>query len=97
MKKVMLVFGTRPEAIKICPLINELKKLLSEEDNIELDKAVKKFLLFRQAIERKKIVFFDRLPGSSALFSMKTPVFFRFSPVSTACESQAVDSATLGI
>lgn len=26
MKKVMLVFGTRPEAIKICPLILELKK-----------------------------------------------------------------------
>ena len=25
MKKIMLVFGTRPEAIKICPLINELK------------------------------------------------------------------------
>lgn len=25
MKKVMLVFGTRPEAIKVCPLINELK------------------------------------------------------------------------
>ena len=24
-KKVMLVFGTRPEAIKMCPLINELK------------------------------------------------------------------------
>ena len=26
MKKVMLVFGTRPEAIKICPLVNEFKK-----------------------------------------------------------------------
>ena len=26
MKKVMLVFGTRPEAIKVCPLINELKR-----------------------------------------------------------------------
>ena len=26
MKKIMLVFGTRPEAIKICPLVNELKK-----------------------------------------------------------------------
>ena len=26
MKKVMLVFGTRPEAIKMCPLVNELKK-----------------------------------------------------------------------
>lgn len=26
MRKVMLVFGTRPEAIKMCPLVNELKK-----------------------------------------------------------------------
>ena len=26
MKKVLLVFGTRPEAIKMCPLVNELKK-----------------------------------------------------------------------
>ena len=25
-KKVMLVFGTRPEAIKMCPLVKELKK-----------------------------------------------------------------------
>ena len=31
MKKIMLVFGTRPEAIKMCPLVNELKK----HDNIE--------------------------------------------------------------
>ena len=26
MKRIMLVFGTRPEAIKMCPLVNELKK-----------------------------------------------------------------------
>ena len=26
MKKIMLVFGTRPEAIKMCPLVNECKK-----------------------------------------------------------------------
>lgn len=26
MKKVMIVFGTRPEAIKMCPLVRELKK-----------------------------------------------------------------------
>lgn len=26
MKKVLLVFGTRPEAIKMCPLVNELKQ-----------------------------------------------------------------------
>ena len=25
-KKIMLVFGTRPEAIKMCPLVNELKR-----------------------------------------------------------------------
>ena len=31
MKKVMLVFGTRPEAIKMCPLILELKKRPSIE------------------------------------------------------------------
>jgi UDP-N-acetylglucosamine 2-epimerase (non-hydrolysing) len=26
MKNIMIVFGTRPEAIKMCPLVNELKK-----------------------------------------------------------------------
>ena len=26
MKKVMIVFGTRPEAIKMCPVVNEMKK-----------------------------------------------------------------------
>ena len=26
MRKIMLVFGTRPEAIKMCPLVRELKK-----------------------------------------------------------------------
>ena len=26
MKKIMLVFGTRPEAIKMCPLIMELQR-----------------------------------------------------------------------
>lgn len=26
MKRIMLVFGTRPEAIKMCPLVNELKE-----------------------------------------------------------------------
>ena len=30
MKKVMLVFGTRPEAIKMCPLVLEMKSRSSE-------------------------------------------------------------------
>lgn len=34
MKKVMLVFGTRPEAIKMCPLVNELKKNKEEFETI---------------------------------------------------------------
>ena len=32
MKKILLVFGTRPEAIKMCPLVKELKK---QPDNFE--------------------------------------------------------------
>ena len=31
MKKIMLVFGTRPEAIKMCPLVNDLKS----RDNVQ--------------------------------------------------------------
>jgi len=29
MKKVMLVFGTRPEAIKMCPLVKEFQKIVT--------------------------------------------------------------------
>ena len=35
MKKVMLVFGTRPEAIKMCPLVKEFQK---RSDEMELQK-----------------------------------------------------------
>ena len=34
MKKVMLVFGTRPEAIKMCPLVNELKSRRDEFETV---------------------------------------------------------------
>lgn len=34
MKKVMLVFGTRPEAIKMCPLVKEFQKRLDEFETI---------------------------------------------------------------
>ncbi len=33
-KKVMLVFGTRPEAIKMCPLVNELKARTDEFETV---------------------------------------------------------------
>lgn len=31
MKKIMIVFGTRPEAVKMCPLVNELKSRVGIE------------------------------------------------------------------
>ena len=31
LQKIMLVFGTRPEAIKMCPLVNELKLYITDE------------------------------------------------------------------
>jgi UDP-N-acetylglucosamine 2-epimerase (non-hydrolysing) len=34
MKKVMLVFGTRPEAIKMCPLVKELQKRPAEFETV---------------------------------------------------------------
>ena len=34
MKKVMLVFGTRPEAIKMCPLVKEFQKHQDEFETI---------------------------------------------------------------
>ena len=34
MKKVMLVFGTRPEAIKMCPLVKEFQKRTDEFETI---------------------------------------------------------------
>ena len=34
MKKIMLVFGTRPEAIKMCPLVNELKARKEEFETV---------------------------------------------------------------
>lgn len=51
-KKVMLVFGTRPEAIKMCPLVNELRRRPAEFETVVcvtgqhremLDQALKAF------------------------------------------------------
>lgn len=54
-KKVMLVFGTRPEAIKMCPLVNELKTRKNIETIVcvtgqhrqMLDQVWKLLMLFR--------------------------------------------------
>ena len=37
MKKIMLVFGTRPEAIKMCPLVKEFQKKKDEFDDEDFE------------------------------------------------------------
>ena len=44
MKKVMLVFGTRPEAIKMCPLVKEFQKFPTEFETIVCVTMVKSLL-----------------------------------------------------
>ena len=43
-KRVMLVFGTRPEAIKMCPLANELKKR-DTIDEVKINKTIVIFFI----------------------------------------------------
>jgi len=33
MKKILIVFGTRPEAIKLAPVINKLKEREKDDEN----------------------------------------------------------------
>ncbi len=54
MKKVLLVFGTRPEAIKMCPLINELKLRNNIETIVCITGQHKKMLT--QVLEVFKII-----------------------------------------
>ncbi len=70
MKKVMVVFGTRPEAIKMCPLVNELKSRKSIETIVcvtgqhrqMLDQVLKTFKVvpdFDLSIMKDKQTLFD--------------------------------------
>ncbi|WP_304960421.1 hypothetical protein [Thomasclavelia cocleata] len=36
MKKVILVFGTRPVIIKMCPLVKAIKEIVDEYDDIKV-------------------------------------------------------------
>ena len=70
MKKVLLVFGTRPEAIKMCPLVNELKTrntfdvkvCVTGQHREMLDQVLKAFDVvpdFDLAIMKEKQTLFD--------------------------------------
>lgn len=70
MKTIMLVFGTRPEAIKMCPLVNELKKragintvvVVTGQHRQMLDQVLKTFCVvpdFDLSIMKPKQTLFD--------------------------------------
>lgn len=82
MKKVMLVFGTRPEAIKMCPLVIELKK----HSNIQTKVCVTG--QHREMLEQVLDVF-DIVPDydlsimkdNQTLFSITTGILDKLRPI----------------
>ena len=54
--KVMTVFGTRPEAIKMAPLVLELNK---HADQIEAVTTVTVFIRFRMAVKERRTALWE--------------------------------------
>lgn len=88
MKKVMLVFGTRPEAIKMCPLANELKKRKTIESAVcvtgqhreMLDQVLKAFDVqpdYDLSIMKQKQTLFDI---TTNILNRIKPVLEEFNP-----------------
>lgn len=82
-KKVMLVFGTRPEAIKICPLVNVLKA--RPED---FDVVVTVTGQHREMLQQVLDVFevepdhdLDIMKGGQTLFDVTTAVLNKLKPI----------------
>ena len=82
MKKVMLVFGTRPEAIKMCPLVKELKT----RDNIETVVCVsgQHREMLNQVLDCFNVVpdyNLDIMQDKQTLFDVTTNIISRIKPV----------------
>ena len=82
MKKVMLVFGTRPEAIKMCPLVKELKT----RDNIQTVVCVtgQHREMLTQVLECFNVVpdyNLDIMQDKQTLFDITTNIISRIKPV----------------
>lgn len=82
MKKVMLVFGTRPEAVKMCPLVKELKKRKNIQTVVCVTGQHKEML-------DQVLTVFDVVPDynlaimkeSQSLFDITTEILSRFKNV----------------
>ena len=82
MKKVMLVFGTRPEAIKMCPLVNVLKQ------NTEFETVVCVTGQHREMLQQVLEVFkvtpdydLDIMKEGQTLYSITTSILEKIKPV----------------
>lgn len=82
MKKVMLVFGTRPEAIKMCPLVNVLKQ------NTELETVVCVTGQHREMLQQVLEVFkvtpdydLDIMKEGQTLYSITTSILDKIKSV----------------
>ena len=82
MKKVMLVFGTRPEAIKMCPLVKELKT----RKNIEVKVCVtgQHREMLQQVLECFNVVpdyNLEIMKDKQTLFDITTNIISKIKPV----------------
>ena len=82
MKKVMLVFGTRPEAIKMCPLVNELKKNGNFDVKVCVTGQHREML--NQVLDVFKVVpdyNLDIMRDNQTLFTITTSILDKIKPV----------------
>mgnify|MGYP005761937427 CR=1 FL=1 len=82
MKKIMLVFGTRPEAIKMCPLVKELKTRKNIEAKVCVTGQHREML--QQVLECFNIVpdyNLEIMKDKQTLFDITTNIISKIKPV----------------
>ena len=82
MKKVMIVFGTRPEAIKMCPLVEELKKSSKFETIVCVTGQHREML--QQVLDVFSIVpdyDLDIMKEGQTLYSITTTILDKIKPI----------------
>lgn len=91
MKKIMLVFGTRPEAIKMCPLVNEIKNRIGSNTIVCITGQHKQML--DQVLEAFNVVpdyDLSVMKDRQTLFDITTSVLNRMKDVLEAVKPEIV-------
>ncbi|MGT2832830.1 non-hydrolyzing UDP-N-acetylglucosamine 2-epimerase [Streptococcus halotolerans] len=82
MKKIMLVFGTRPEAIKMCPLVNELKK--SDQIDVKVCVTGQHKEMLQQVLDVFEVVpdyDLEIMQPNQTLYTITTSILEKIKPV----------------